>query len=101
MLPTCSTAYSRRGSARVEVTVVRALSPLAYGWSDNCDCCGDAGVATSAAAARNDATISAKVPTADPFGSSFYLLLKKDLSQLVFLARLENGEHLVAGPQLG
>src|SRR5438045_1695720 len=76
---------------------VSAPRPLAYGCSETCCCCGT----SNAAAARNVATISAKYPRPRRLVRTFYLLLKKHLAQLVLLARLEDGEHLVAGLQLG
>src|SRR6266550_4210914 len=95
--PACSTTYSRLGSAGVDAIAVSAPRPLAYGWSESWCCCG----ASSAAAARSVATISAKVPAAEPIGSHLYLLLKQDLAQFVFLAGLEDREHLVTRLQLG
>src|SRR6476646_4027309 len=43
----------------------------------------------------------AKVPAADRRGSRLYLLLKKNLAQLVFHAGLKDRKHLVARPELG
>src|SRR5262249_6823152 len=75
---------------------VSAPSPLAYGCSETCCCCG----ASSAAAAKNVASIPAKVPSPGPVGSRLYLVLKKDVAELVFLARLQNRQHLVTGLEL-
>src|SRR5690242_8730457 len=74
MRPTCSTAYRRFGSDGVDEMPVSAPRPLAYGCSDSWCCCGT----RSAAAARNVATISPKVPSETFCGSSLYGLLKKD-----------------------
>src|SRR5205823_14325336 len=42
-----------------------------------------------------------KLPARPRRGSFLYLLLKEDLAELVFLAGLQDREHLVAGLQLG
>src|SRR2546423_13167149 len=94
MRPICSTAYTRRGSAGVEATAVSAARPRAYGRTDSC-CC-----ARTETAASTGTSISVKLPRRAPFGSNFYLVLKQDVSQLVFLAGLQDRQDLVARPEL-
>src|SRR3954467_5118774 len=75
MVPACSTAQRRFGSAAVDEIPVSAPRPLAYGWSESCCCWADAGVA-SAAARRNDTSIHAKVPAPPSIESGLYGLLR-------------------------
>src|SRR5205807_5748328 len=90
--PDCSTAYSRFGSAGVEAIAVSGRSPCANGCTESC-CWWEA----RAAAARNAASIPAQATDAGTVRFESYLLLKQDLPELVFLAGLQDCEHLVSG----
>src|SRR5580765_9084465 len=79
---------------------VSAESPCANGRLDSCCCACEAGSAR-AATASTWASTHRNVVTPRQVGSSLYLLLKKDPAELVFLARLQDRQHLVTRLELG